>query len=70
MFGGSITLRYCDDDENGIWVTSEDNPVGTESHFKEITDPKEQMMIALAEFLGYEPVELLNFDYCIKKKEW
>lgn len=55
-----ITLIKCDD--GAIWVTSDENQNGTESTFNKITDESKQMMIALAEFLGYEPAELLYFD--------
>lgn len=57
----SITLIKCDDGKT-IWVTSDDNQIGTESTFKNIIDPGEQFMIALAEFLGYEPANILCFD--------
>lgn len=55
-----ITLIKCDD--GAIWVTSDEDQNGTESTFDKITDESEQMMIALAEFLGYEPANLLNFN--------
>lgn len=55
-----ITLIKCDD--GAIWVTSDENPIGTESTFDKITNEDQQMMIALAEFLGYEPASLLCFD--------
>lgn len=55
-----ITLIKCDD--GAIWVTSDENQIGTESTFSAITDESKQMMIALAEFLGYEPAEVLYFD--------
>lgn len=55
-----ITLIKCDD--GAIWVTSDENPIGTESTFDKITNEDQQMMIALAEFLGYEPASLLSFD--------
>lgn len=55
-----ITLIKCED--GAIWVTSDENQIGTESTFKKITDEKKQMMIALAEFLGYEPSHLLDFS--------
>lgn len=29
----NIYIRTLDDDENGYWVTSDDNPIGSESHF-------------------------------------
>lgn len=55
-----ITLIKCDD--GAIWVTSDENQIGTESTFGKITDESKQMMIALAEFLGYEPAHLLDFE--------
>lgn len=56
-----ITLIKCED--GAIWVTSDDDEIGTERYFKKITDVKKQMMIALAEFLGYES-SVLRFDEC------
>lgn len=55
-----ITLIKCDD--GAIWVTSDENEIGTESTFKDIKDEDKQMMIALANFLGYEPLGVLCFD--------
>lgn len=55
-----ITLIKCDD--GAIWVTSDENQVGSESTFDKITNEDQQMMIALANFLGYEPASLLCFD--------
>lgn len=55
-----ITLIKCDD--GAIWVTSDENEIGTESIFKDIKDEDKQMMIALADFLGYEPSSVLCFD--------
>jgi len=55
-----ITLVRCDD--GAIWVTSDDNQIGTEVYFDEIANEDQQMMIALAEFLGYEPSSVLCFD--------
>ena len=57
----SITLIKCDDET--IWVTSDEDLIGTESKFNKITDEGERMLIALAEFLEYEPVNLLNLDW-------
>ena len=54
-----ITLIKCDD--GSIWVTSDDDQIGTESKFNKITDENKQMMIALADFLGYEPSHILDF---------
>lgn len=55
-----ITLIKTDD--NTIWVTSDENEIGSKSHFKAIQDEDKQMMIALANFLGYEPSSVLCFD--------
>lgn len=55
-----ITLIKCED--GTIWVTSDENQNGTESRFNKIKDEKKQFMIALAEFLGYEPAHVLEFD--------
>lgn len=55
-----ITLIKCDD--GAIWVTSDENEIGTESYFNKIKNEDKQMMIALAEFLGYEPSSVLCFD--------
>lgn len=54
----TITLRKCND--GAIWVTSDENQNGTESTFTKITDERQQMLVALAVFLGYEPYELLG----------
>lgn len=54
----TITLTKCED--GVIWVTSDEDQNGTESRFKLITDENQQMMVALAEFLGYEPYELMG----------
>ena len=55
-----ITLIKCED--GAIWVTSDQDPNGTESTFNKITDWRAQMMIALANFLGYESANILCFD--------
>ena len=55
-----IILSKCDD--GAIWVTSDEDQIGTESYFKRITDEKEQFLIAIAEFLGFEPAEMINLD--------
>jgi hypothetical protein len=55
-----ITLIRTEDDT--IWVTSDENGIGTESSVKGIKDEDQQMMIALANFLGYEPLNVLCFD--------
>ena len=56
----SITLIKTED--NTIWVTSNENAIGIESIIEDGYDDGQSMLIALAEFLGYEPLELLNFD--------
>lgn len=55
-----ITLVKCED--GAIWVTSDENEIGSESYFDKIKDENKQMLIALAEFLGYEPSSVLAFD--------
>ena len=55
-----ITLIKCDD--GAIWVTSDENEIGTKNYFYKINDEDKQMMISLAEFLGYEPSSVLCFD--------
>lgn len=55
-----ITLIKCDD--GAIWVTSNENEIGIEVHFEKIENEAQQMMIALAEFLSYEPSSVLCFD--------
>ena len=62
-----ISLIKCDD--GSIWVTSDENQNGTESKFNKITDERKQMMIALAEFLGYEPANVLWFDEPFEDEE-
>ena len=56
-----ITLIKCDEGKT-IWVTSDENQIGSESSLIEIQDEDKQFMIALAEFLGYEPSSVLAFD--------
>lgn len=57
-----ITLIKCND--GSIWVTSDEDPNGTESIFspKSEIPIEEQMMIALADFFEFEPANVLNFD--------
>lgn len=55
-----ITLIKTED--NTIWVTSDEDANGIESKIDRCYDDGQSMLIALAEFLGYEPLELLNFD--------
>ena len=62
-----ITLQRIDK-ENTIWVTSDEDQVGTESVFKEVTNRNHQMLIALCEFLGYDPKTTLCFSNKDSKK--
>ena len=55
-----ITLIKTKD--NTIWITSDENELGTEVALGKIKNEDKQMMVALAEFLGYEPSSLLCFD--------
>lgn len=59
-----ITITKCDD--NTILVTSDTNKIGTKSVFEGIKDEDKRMMIALADFLGYESSSVLCFD----DEEW
>ena len=56
----SITLTKYDD--NTILVSSNTEIEGTVSKFNKIKDENKQMMIALADFLGYEPSHILDFS--------
>lgn len=49
-------------DDGSIRVISDEDQLGTESYFKRIADEKEQFLIAITEFLGFEPAVLLNLD--------
>lgn len=49
-------------DENTLWVISDGDAIGIEMSFKPNTDENEQYMIALAEFLGYDPASILALD--------
>ena len=49
-------------DENTLWVTSDGDAIGIEMSFKPNTDENEQQMIALAEFLSYDPASILALD--------
>lgn len=55
-----ITLIKCDD--GAIWVTSDENEIGTESTFDKIMDEDKKMLIALCDFLGYDHTSVLCFD--------
>lgn len=55
-----ITLIKTTDDT--IWVTSDENQIGIENEFKECKNVEQWMLIALADFLGYDPETVLCFD--------
>ena len=57
----TITLIKCDDGK--IWVTSDEDPNGTESSFDKIIDEGEQFLIALCDFLEFDSGLMLNLDY-------
>ena len=48
--------------DNTVWVTSEDDAIGIEVAFDPETDENERILIALAEFLGYDPKSILAFE--------
>lgn len=50
-------------DDQTICITSDEDNIGQESWFAKSISESEQFIIAIASFLGYEPAELLNFDW-------
>ena len=64
----TITLKVVDGGKT-IWVTSNEDPNGEEAEFKTITDRGEQMLIALATYLGYEPSMVLNLEGILEEEE-
>lgn len=54
-----ITLIKCED--GNIWVISDEDQIGIEHQFKRVKNESKQFMIALADFLGYEPANVLDF---------
>lgn len=48
----TIIITRCDD--GAIWVTSDTDPFGIELSFEDGMDIKEQFLIAMAKFLGYD----------------
>lgn len=53
----TITITF---EDNAVIVT--DGRSTDTSYFNKITDRTEQALIALANFYGYEPAELFNFN--------
>jgi hypothetical protein len=64
----TITLKLTDNGKT-VWATSNEDPIGEESTFKTITDRGEQMLIALATYLGYEPSMVLNLEGILEEEE-
>lgn len=64
----TITLKVVDGGK-AILVTSNEDPDGEEAEFKHITDRSEQMLIALAQYLGYEPSMVLNLEGIEEEEE-
>lgn len=64
----TITLKVVDGGK-AVWVTSNEDPNGEEAEFKTITDRGEQMLIALATYLGYEPSMVLNLEGILEEEE-
>ena len=56
-----VTLVKTDADM-AVLVTSDENQNGSLTSFRRTKDEDKQFMIALANFLGYEPSSLLCFD--------
>ena len=53
----TITITF-----DGDTVVVTDGRHTSESHFREITDADKRALVALADFFGYEPAYLLNFE--------
>ena len=64
----TITLKLTDNGKT-VWASSNEDPIGEESTFKNITDRGEQMLIALATYLGYEPSMVLNLEGIEEEEE-
>ena len=64
----TITLKLTDNGKT-VWATSNEDPIGEESTFKTIIDRGEQMLIALATYLGYEPSMVLNLEGIEEEEE-
>ena len=55
-----IHLEKCED--GAIWITSDEDWNGLELAFDEVADEGSQMLIALAEYLGFDSDKVLNLD--------
>ena len=49
-------------EENVVWVTTEDDAIGIEVRFDSDVCEEEKALIALSEYLGYEPKSILCLD--------
>lgn len=60
----TITIKRCEDER--IWITNNKNSIGTEHYFDKNVTPnineEEELIIAFANHLNFEPSELLNLD--------
>jgi hypothetical protein len=64
----TITLKLTNNGKT-VCVSSNEDPDGEEAEFKTITDRGEQMLIALATYLGYEPSWVLNLEGIEEEEE-
>jgi hypothetical protein len=64
----TITLKLTDNGKT-VWATSNEDPIGEESTFKNITDRQDKMLIALASYLGFEPSWVLNLESIQEEEE-
>ena len=64
----TITLKLTNNGKT-VCVSSNEDSIGEESTFKNITDRGEQMLIALATYLGYEPSMVLNLEGIEEEEE-
>ena len=53
------TITITLEDKNVVVTDGNETDIG---YFNKITDDGERALIALANFYGYEPTELFNFD--------
>ena len=56
----NIYLSKCED--GAIWITTDDDQIGEEAYFDGVESIEEQFLIALAQYLGFDPSKDLNLD--------
>ena len=58
-----ITIEIYEDQEDGLTKVfiNKGSELEHESHFRKITDVSKQVLIALADYFGYEPANILDF---------